>query len=81
VIAARDQRRREGLAVLVARLPRSTGVTAEQTVQILHALTSFETFDTIAGPDRDLADALPLITNLAEAALFSRDVSAGSSPA
>jgi AcrR family transcriptional regulator len=81
VIAARDQRRREGLAVLVARLPRSTGVTAEQTVRILHALTSFETFDTIAGPDRDLADALPLITNLAEAALFSRDVSAGSSPA
>ena len=81
VIAARDQRRHEGLAVLVTRLPRSTGVTAGQTVQMLHALTSFETFDTIAGPDRDLADALPMVTKLTEAALFSRDVSAGSSPA
>jgi hypothetical protein len=38
-------------------------------VQMLYTLTSFETFDTLAGPDRDLADALPLVTGLAEAAL------------
>jgi AcrR family transcriptional regulator len=69
VISARDQRRREGLAVLVSRLPDRTGPAAEQTVQMLYALTSFETFDTLAGPDRDLADALPLVTGLAEAAL------------
>jgi hypothetical protein len=36
---------------------------------MLHALTSFETFDTLAGPDRDLADALPIVIRLAKAAL------------
>jgi AcrR family transcriptional regulator len=69
VIATRDQRRREGLVVLADRLPASTGAAAEQMVQMLYALTSFETFDTVAGPDRDLADALPIVTRLARAAL------------
>ena len=69
VIAARDERRRQGLTVLVGRLPASAGAPAEQTVQMLYALTSFETFDTLAGPDRDLADALPIVTRLARAAL------------
>ena len=69
VIAARDQRRREGLVVLVSRLPGSAGAAADQAVQMLHALTSFETFDTLAGPDRDLADALPIVIRLAKAAL------------
>ena len=72
VIAARDQRRREGLTVLVARLPAGTGPEAEQAVQMLYALTSFETFDTLAGPDRSLADALPLVTRLADAVLSMR---------
>jgi hypothetical protein len=69
VIAARDQRRREGIMVLVSRLPGSTGPAAEQAVQMLYALTSFGTFDTLGGPDRDLADALPLVTRLADAVL------------
>jgi AcrR family transcriptional regulator len=69
VIAARDQRRRQGLAVLVSRLPGSAGAAAEQTVQMLYALTSFETFDTLAGPDQDLAPVLPIVTRLAEATL------------
>jgi AcrR family transcriptional regulator len=69
VIATRDQRRREGLVVLADRLPGSIGAAAEQTVQMLYALTSFETFDTLAGPDRDLADALPIVTRLAKATL------------
>jgi AcrR family transcriptional regulator len=80
VIAARDQRRREGLAVLVSRLPGSSGAPAEPTVQMLYTLTSFETFDTLAGPDRDLADALPMVTSLAEAALFRGHASDGGSP-
>jgi AcrR family transcriptional regulator len=71
VIAARDQRRRQGLTVLVSRLPASAGATAEQTAQMLYALTSFETFDTLAGPDQDLASVLPVITRLAEATLSS----------
>lgn len=69
VIAARDQRRRQGLTVLAGRLPASTAAAAEQTAQALYALTSFETFDAIAGPDQDLAQALPIVTRLAEAAL------------
>ena len=69
VIASRDQRRREGLVVLADRLPGSIGAAAEQTVQMLYALTSFETFDTLAGPGRDLGDALPIVTRLAKAAL------------
>lgn len=80
VIAARDQRRREGLTVLVSRLPGSSAAPAGPTVQMLYTLTSFETFDTLAGPDRDLADALPMVTSLAEAALFRGHASYGGSP-
>ena len=69
VITARDERRRQGLTVLVSRLPATPGVTAGQTVQTLYALTSFETFDTLAGPGEDLSPALPAVTRLAEAAL------------
>lgn len=69
VIAARDHRRRQGLGVLVGRMPGGTGAEAERTVQMLYALTSFETFDALAGPDGDLADALPSAIRLAEAAL------------
>ena len=69
VIAARDQRRREGLTVLASRLPAGAALAREEAVQTLFALTSFETFDALAGPDRELADAVPAITRLAEAAL------------
>jgi AcrR family transcriptional regulator len=72
VITARDQRRHEGLTVLAGRLPAVNGPAAEQAVQILYALTSFETFDTLAGPDRDLADALPVVIRLAETALATQ---------
>ena len=72
VIATRDQRRRKGLSVLVGRLPAGTGLAAEEAVQILYTLTSFETFDTLAGPDRDPADALPVVIRLAEAVLTTR---------
>jgi hypothetical protein len=72
VIATRDQGRREGLTVLVGRLPAGTGLAAEEAVQILYALTSFETFDTLAGPDGDIADALPVVTRLAEAVLTAQ---------
>jgi len=67
VIAARDQRRRQGLTVLVSRLPVTAA--AEQAVQILYALTSFETFDALAGPDQDLTSVLTIVIRLAEATL------------
>jgi hypothetical protein len=36
---------------------------------VLHALTSFETFDALAGTDRDPIQVVPLVAVLAEAAL------------
>ena len=87
VITARDQRRHQGLTVLAGRLAGTslagtsmTGAEADRAVRVLVALTSFETFDTLAGPDRDLADALPMVTSLAEAALFRGHASDGGSP-
>jgi hypothetical protein len=74
VIAARDQLRREGLTVLASRFPAVAGCAGEETVRTLFALTSFETFDAFAGPDRELADAVPAITRLAEAALTMPDL-------
>jgi hypothetical protein len=36
---------------------------------VLHMLTSFETFDALAGPDRSPQDVAPLVQRLAVAAL------------
>jgi AcrR family transcriptional regulator len=87
VIAARDQRRRDGLAVLAGRLigtlpgqlasstaGQPAGAPAgagglDRAVRVLTALTSFETFDAVAGPDREIAAAVPDVLQLAEAAL------------
>jgi AcrR family transcriptional regulator len=71
VISARDQRRRDGLTVLAGRLGEASLAAAEpdRAVRVLTALTSFETFDTIAGPDREITAAVPDIMRLAEAAL------------
>jgi AcrR family transcriptional regulator len=73
VIGERDERRGMGLAVLVDRLAADPGVRLpagpEQAVRVLHALTSFETFDALAGTDRDPIQVVPLVAVLAEAAL------------
>jgi AcrR family transcriptional regulator len=66
VIAARDARRRQGLAVLAGRLDAAA---AQKAVRVLHALTSFETYDALAGADGDLAGVAPLVADLAFAAL------------
>ena len=73
VIASRDQRRRSALEAIVGRLlddpehSRSPG--REQLVRTLGMLTSFETFDTLAGPDQPLAEATSEVLRLIEAAL------------
>jgi AcrR family transcriptional regulator len=71
VISARDQRRQQGLTVLVGRLTEASLATAEpaHAVRMLTALTSFETFDAVAGPDQEITAAVPDILRLAEAAL------------
>jgi AcrR family transcriptional regulator len=70
VIAARDDRRRTGLTVLAGRLdgaPRA----GSPVVRALYTLTSFETYDTLAGQDDDIASAIPLVTELALGAVRS----------
>lgn len=68
VISARDERRRAGLEVLIGRLsndrvaPLETG----RTVHMLYALTSFETFDSLAGPGQELTDVVGDVVRLAE---------------
>lgn len=76
VISARDERRGEGLAVLADRFvdvdEASSHDSLDPRVRVLLALTSFETFDTLVGPDGDLLDAVPVITGLAAVALTNR---------
>lgn len=72
VISRRDDRRRRGLSVLLGRLrdqPQAAAAGLEDTVTVLMALTSFETFDALAGPGASCSDALPVIHRLIDAVL------------
>ena len=71
VISARDERRRDGLTVLVSRLAGASVLAAgpDHAVRVLFTLTSFETFDALAWPGEDLTAVAPDIRQLAEAAL------------
>jgi hypothetical protein len=71
VIAARDRRRREGIVVLLRRrLDDSVDAAAREAIaRRLLALTSFETFDTVAGVGRSVAEAVPEIVEMTEAVL------------
>ena len=69
VIRARDERRRQGLRVLVARLGDRHGLESDQVIDILYTLIAFEFFDTLAGPTRSLEDVVPIVSRLARAAL------------
>jgi AcrR family transcriptional regulator len=66
VIAARDARRLQGLIVLLSRFD---GSWPESVTRMLYVLTSFETYDALAGADSDLAAVAPLVADLAFAAL------------
>jgi AcrR family transcriptional regulator len=70
VVGARDERNRAGLRVLVDRLAGEGGG-AENTddlVRVLHALTSFELFDTLAGADHEPVDVVADVIRLVRAA-------------
>jgi AcrR family transcriptional regulator len=73
VVRARDERRREGLRVIVRRLVEHYGKPAPETVEelvnILFTLLSFENFDTLAGPTRSIEEVTPVVQRLAQAAL------------
>jgi AcrR family transcriptional regulator len=73
VIQARNERRRQGLRVLVGRIAQQSGrlppERVDEVVDILYTLLSFESFDTLAGPTRSLEEVVPIIQRLARAAL------------
>src|SRR5713101_2790588 len=73
VIRTRDEWRRRGVRVIAERLAErhvlSPGEALDKTVDILLTLSSFETFDTLAGPTRSMEEVAPLVYRLARAAL------------
>ena len=64
-IRSRDERRREHLRTLVQRIGQK-GRTADETVNMLHMLTSFETFDALA-PNGDAAATDRTLTHVTRA--------------
>jgi AcrR family transcriptional regulator len=72
-VRARDARRRKGLELLVGRLADRHGHPPPdalgEAVGVLHMLTSFETFDALADPDRSPQDVAGQVQRLAVAAL------------
>src|SRR5690349_20586386 len=73
VIRARDERRREGLRVIVRRLmekySRPAPEAFDEAVNILYTLIGFECFDTLAGATRSLEEIVPVVQQLTRAAL------------
>ncbi len=73
VIRARDERRRQGLRVIVQRLVekhgRPTPEAVEEVVNVLYTLIGFECFDTLAGSTRSIEEVTPIVRRLAHAAL------------
>jgi AcrR family transcriptional regulator len=76
LIAARDERRRDGLRVLLGRRAAAAPMQArelEALIAVAHTLTSFETFDTLAGPEQDPRDLVPVVTDLVLHAITAAD--------
>jgi AcrR family transcriptional regulator len=85
VIRSRDEWRRQGLTVLLGRLPGWGNTPAEAraaTVNALFTLLSFEFFDMLAGPERELDALAPEVYRLARAAVLAEwpDLSRGPFP-
>lgn len=73
VVRARDERRRHIAGVIVVRLAERYGrppaADLDEARDLLFTLTSFETFDSLAGPERTPEDVIPVIVRLARLAL------------
>jgi len=75
VLRERNEGRRNGLRVIVSRLSRR-GAQVAETVDLLFALTSFENFDVLAGPDRTPEEVAPLVRRAAAAIVAPKPGSA-----
>jgi AcrR family transcriptional regulator len=68
VDAARQERRREGLRVIVGRLKEKCKLTSklsfDEIIEVLHTLTAFETFDALAGTRHSPEEVVPTVQKL-----------------
>jgi AcrR family transcriptional regulator len=74
-LQARQEWRRNGATALVGRLTDERKAPAEvapEVIDVLFTLTSFETFDSLAGPGKTPEAVVPLVQHLARAALGLR---------
>ncbi|HJT58061.1 MAG TPA: TetR/AcrR family transcriptional regulator [Ktedonobacteraceae bacterium] len=73
VVRTRDERRRQGLRVIVGRLAEKYGKPTpevfDELINILYTLLSFENFDTLAGAERCIEEVAPIVRQLAHCAL------------
>jgi AcrR family transcriptional regulator len=70
VLRERNEGRRQGLRVIISRLQPLGGgkaMPASDLVDLLFALTSFENFDVLAGPERTPEEVAPLVKRAADA--------------
>jgi AcrR family transcriptional regulator len=70
VLRERNEGRRQGLRVIVSRLEsqgRDRGKATSDLADVLFALTSFENFDVLAGPERTPEQVAPLVKRAAAA--------------
>ena len=75
VLRERAEGLRNGLRVIVSRLPKGRAPVAD-TVDLLFALTSFENFDLLAGSDRTPDAVAPLVKRAAAAIVGTKPGSA-----
>lgn len=72
-IRARNERRRQGLRVIIGRYWKANGspksIQEPEAVDTLHMLTSFETFDTLTGGGRSLEEVVTIIRRQAHYAI------------
>ena len=67
-VGQREEWRREGLQSALSRLSnkrRGSTVSVEEVVDVLHTLTSFETFDGLATANRDMDSVMTVVRRLA----------------
>ena len=73
VIRTRDEWRRKGVRAITQQIVEkqmlSLSETFDETVDVLFTLTSFETFDALAGTARSLEEVVPVVQHLACAAI------------
>lgn len=72
-LAGRDERRRQGLTHILGRVAEATGTPTkrdlEEAIRVVFTLTSFQTFDSLAGADRTPEEVAATIHSLVLAAI------------